>query len=426
MYESFYHLKEKPFSLLPDPSFLFLSKQHRMALVLLEYGLTNQAGFSVVTGDIGTGKTTLIRHLLNQVGRDVTVGLITNTHRSFGVLLQWVLMALNLDHHGKDKVEMYETLVDFLIKEFAHRRRTMLIVDEAQNMSPEALEELRMLSNINADKNQVLQIILVGQPQLRATLRRPDLEQFAQRIAVDYDLKPLSASETREYIRHRITVAGGDPDLFEDGACAVIYEHSGGTPRLINLLADTALVYGYAEQVPHISRELAADVANDKVKGGIFPTRRPNPPPADQGPADPRDSQLPAAGAAPTGRNKLRIAVASDSESQRLRLRETLERAGMRVVATVAITEDQLRTLSRDQVDVLLVDLDDEMGSDLFYINDILEQLDIPVLYNDGSSVTAGGDLEKNLSLKLISMTPVGTTAAPVFPGNGQPVNGRG
>ena len=131
-------------------------------------------------------------------------------------------------------------------------------------MSPEALEELRMLSNIKADKNQVLQIILVGQPQLRATLRRPDLEQFAQRIAVDYDLKPLSASETREYIRHRITVAGGDPDLFEDGACAVIYEHSGGTPRLINLLADTALVYGYAEQVPHISRELAADVANDR------------------------------------------------------------------------------------------------------------------------------------------------------------------
>ncbi len=353
MYESFYHLKEKPFSLLPDPGFLYLSKQHRMALVLLEYGLTNQAGFSVITGDIGTGKTTLIRHLLNQVGRDVTVGLITNTHRSFGVLLQWVLMALNLDHHGKDKVEMYETLVDFLIKEFAHRRRTMLIVDEAQNMSPEALEELRMLSNINADKNQVLQVILVGQPQLRATLRRPDLEQFAQRIAVDYDLKPLNASETREYIRHRLTVAGGDPDLFEDGACEVIYEHSGGTPRLINLLADTALVYGYAEQAPHISRQLAADVAHDKVQGGIFPTRHPSPPPADQGRTDTRDPQHHAAGVASTGRAKLRIAIASDAESHRLRLRDTLERAGMQVVATVAITEDELRSLGRDQVDVL-------------------------------------------------------------------------
>ncbi len=424
MYESFYHLKEKPFSLLPDPGFLYLSKQHRMALVLLQYGLTNQAGFSVVTGDIGTGKTTLIRHLLNQVSRDVTVGLITNTHRSFGVLLQWVLMSLNLDHHHKDTVEMYETLADFLIKEFAQRRRTMLIVDEAQNMSPEALEELRMLSNINADKNQVLQIILVGQPELRATLRRPDLEQFAQRIAVDYDLKPLSADETREYIRHRISVAGGDPDLFEDGACAVIHEHSGGTPRLINLLADTALVYGYAEQVARISRELAEDVAHDKVQGGIFPTRRPEPPPSAPGRADAHDSRQPAARTASTGRNKLRIAVASDAESQRLRLRETLERAGMQVVAAVTITEEQLRTLNRDQVDVLLVDLDDEMGSDLFYINDILEQLDIPVLYNDGSNVTPGGDLDKNLSLKLISMTPAGAT--PELPDQGQPVKGRG
>lgn len=423
MYQAFYHLKEKPFSLLPDPGFLYLSKQHRMALVLLEYGLTNQAGFSVVTGDIGTGKTTLIRHLLNQMGRDITVGLITNTHRSFGVLLQWVLMSLNLDHHGKDKVEMYETLVDFLIKEFAHRRRTMLIVDEAQNMSPEALEELRMLSNINADKNQVLQVILVGQPELRATLRRPDLEQFAQRIAVDYDLKPLNASETREYIRHRITVAGGDPDLFEDGACEVIYQHSGGTPRLINLLADTALVYGYAEQVPHISRQLAADVAHDKVQGGIFPTRHPSPPPADQGSVATREHN--AAPNSSTGRTKLRIAVASDSVSQRLRLRDTLQRAGMQVVATVAITEDELRNLGRDQVDVLLVDLDDDMGSDLFYINDILEQLDIPVLYNDGSGTSADGDLDKNLSLKLISMIPNDTTVAPVFPDNGQTAKGR-
>jgi general secretion pathway protein A len=425
MYESFYHLKEKPFSLLPDPGFLYLSKQHRMALVLLQYGLTNQAGFSVVTGDIGTGKTTLIRHLLNQVGRDVTVGLITNTHRSFGVLLQWVLMALNLDHHGKDKVEMYETLVDFLIKEFSHRRRTMLIVDEAQNMSPEALEELRMLSNINADKNQVLQVILVGQPELRATLRRPDLEQFAQRIAVDYDLKPLNASETREYIRHRITVAGGDPDLIEDGACEVIYEHSGGTPRLINLLADTALVYGYAEQLPHISRELAADVAHDKVQGGIFPTRQPSLPPADEGHANRRDSQQHAAGTTPTGRPKLRIAIASDSESQRLRLRETLDKAGMQVVAAVAITEEELRNLGRDQVDVLLVDLDDAMGSELYYINDVLEQLNIPILYNDGSVFSTSGDLDKNLSLKLISMQPAGTAAAPVLPDNGLAAKGR-
>ncbi|MHB8471246.1 MAG: ExeA family protein [Gammaproteobacteria bacterium] len=409
MYESFYHLKEKPFSLLPDPGFLYLSQKHRMALVLLEYGLSNQAGFSVVTGDIGTGKTTLIRHLLNQMGRDVTVGLITNTHRSFGVLLQWVLMSLNLDHHGKDKVAMYETLVDFLIKEFSRRRRTMLIVDEAQNMSPEALEELRMLSNINADKNQVLQVILVGQPGLRETLRRPDLEQFAQRIAVDYDLKPLNASETREYLRHRVAVAGGSPDLFTDGACEVIYRHSGGTPRLINLLADTALVYGYAEQTEQISRELAEEVAQDKVKGGIFPSRHTVTEPI----AEP-ELAAPSAVTAPLPdgiRRKLRLAVASNSEQNRLRLQETLELHNMQVVLAISLSENSLRAIPRDTVDVLLVDVDDEMGDDLYHINDVLEQLDIPLVYHDGSNTLANGELDDNISRQIMSLMPAANTA---------------
>ena len=236
MYEHFYGLREKPFSLLPDPEFLYPSHKHRMAMTLLEYGLSNQTSFSVITGGIGTGKTTLIRHLLNQIGRDITVGLITNTHRSFGDLLQWVLMAFNLEYAGKDKIALYQIFIDFLIREYARNRRTILIVDEAQNMSPETLEELRMLSNINTGKDQVLQVFLVGQPGLRDTLRRPDLEQFAQRIAVDYHLEGLNAAETREYIRHRIIIAGGDPDLFEDAACEAIYRHSGGVPRLINLL----------------------------------------------------------------------------------------------------------------------------------------------------------------------------------------------
>ena len=242
-----------------------------MAMTLLEYGLVNQTSFSVITGGIGTGKTTLIRNLLNQLDRDVTVGLITNTHRSFGELLQWVLLAFNLEYSGKDRVGLYQTFIDFLIKEYARNRRTVLIVDEAQNMSPEALEELRMLSNVNTDKDQVLQVLLVGQPGLRDTLRRPDLEQFAQRIAVDYHLEGLNSAETRGYIRHRIAVAGGDPDLFEDAACEAIYRHSGGIPRLINLLCDTALVYGYAEGMPHITAALVNDVAHEKQKGGIFP-----------------------------------------------------------------------------------------------------------------------------------------------------------
>jgi len=275
MYKKFYGLREKPFSLLPDPSFLYPSEKHSMALVLLEYSLSNQTSFSVITGGIGTGKTTLIRQLLSQIGRDVTVGLISNTHRSFGELLQWVLLAFNLDYTGRDKVGMYHLLADFLIGEYARNRRTVLIIDEAQNMAPETLEELRMLSNINSDKDQVLQIILVGQAGLRETLRRPDLEQFAQRIAVDYDLTPLSLDETINYIRHRLQVAGCEADIFDAAACELVYRHSGGTPRLINLLCDTALVYGYAEQATQIHAPLMNDVIQEKLKGGIFPRVQP-------------------------------------------------------------------------------------------------------------------------------------------------------
>lgn len=274
MYEAFYGFREKPFSITPDPGFLYFSPKHRMAFDLLEYGLMNQAGFNVISGEIGTGKTTLIRHLLGQLGPDMTVGLISNTHRSFGELLQWILFAYGLEYKGKEKVEMFHTFLDFMLQQYAQNKRTVLIVDEAQNMAPETLEELRMLSNVNADKDQVLQVILVGQAQLRDLLRRPDLEQFAQRIAVDYHLEALDQEETRTYIRHRVTVAGGNnPDIFDAAACDAVYQHSQGVPRLINLLCDTALVYGFAGQKPMIDAQTVHDVARDKAKGGIFPSQ---------------------------------------------------------------------------------------------------------------------------------------------------------
>lgn len=272
MYEHFYHLREKPFTLLPDPGFLYMSDKHRMALTLLEYGLMNQAGFTVISGDIGAGKTTLIRHVLDHMDRDHTVGLISNTHRSFGELLQWILLAFNLDHANMSKVEMHQRFVDFIIDEYANNRITVLIIDEAQNMPAEVLEELRMLSNINADKHQALQVILVGQQELRETLQRPELAQFAQRISVDYHLRALSESETAGYIRHRMKVAGGDPDIFTVMACKAIHRYSGGVPRLINILCDTALVYGFAEQKHRIDAQLATDIAREKQAGGIFPT----------------------------------------------------------------------------------------------------------------------------------------------------------
>lgn len=272
MYESFYGLTEKPFTLLPDPEYLYLSPKHQRALTLLQYGMMNRAGFSVICGDTGAGKTTLIRRLLSELEDNTTVGLITNTHQSFGELLNWVLMAFGLDGEGKSKSQMHHIFVNFLIEQYAQNKHTVLIVDEAQNMKADTLEELRMLSNINADKDQVLQVILAGQPALRETLRRPELMQFAQRIAVDYYLEALNEQETHDYIQHRLQVAGAKQTIFTDDACSAIYQYSGGTPRLINLLCDTALVYGYAEQRKTIDASLVHDVVREQHSNSIIPT----------------------------------------------------------------------------------------------------------------------------------------------------------
>jgi type II secretory pathway predicted ATPase ExeA len=272
MYELFYGLKEKPFTLLPDPDYLYLSPKHQRALTLLEYGLMSQAAFSVICGDTGAGKTTLIRRLLAGLGEETTVGLITNTHKSFGDLLNWVLMAFGIDSEGKSKAQMHQIFITFLIEQYAQNRRTVLIVDEAQNMNAETLEELRMLSNINADKDQVLQVILSGQPVLRDTLRKPELMQFAQRISVDYYLESLCKKETKNYINFRLKVAGADKPIFTDAACDAVYRYSGGTPRLINLLCDTALVYGFAEQTDSIDAILIDDVIREQHSNSIVPT----------------------------------------------------------------------------------------------------------------------------------------------------------
>ncbi|WP_372521491.1 AAA family ATPase [Sulfuricaulis sp.] len=413
MYEAFYGLRSKPFSLLPDPEFLYLSKKHQMALTLLEYGLMNQASFSVITGDIGTGKTTLIRQLLNQMERDMVVGLISNTHPSFGELLQWILMAFNLECSSKDKVEMYKTFMDFLIKQYAANRRSILIIDEAQNMSPQALEELRMLSNVNSDKDLVLQVILAGQPGLRDNLRDPRLEQFAQRIAVDYNLTSLNSEETREYIRHRLRIAGGNPDMFDDEACEAVFRYSGGIPRLVNLLCDTALVYGYAEQVSRIGAQLIEDVARDKQQSRILPLRQQVPVTIDKAHNQTPDQPVGKKGRAVSGGSgrKLRVAIASDSERQRNYLKMLLERSGLQVVVAVAVDEELIEQLDRENVDVLLMDLDEGVARRSYDLDRLIDQVQskckIPVLFNDSSSAGTGGaisDLGRKLSLKLTSL----------------------
>jgi len=257
--------------LLPDSDFLYLGKRHQEALSLLEYGLMQGASIILITGEIGCGKTTLVRHLIKNQDLDMVVGNITNTHQSFGELLKWVLLAFGLEFKGREKVELYGELVEFLKQKYQQGKRVTLIIDEAQNLNSEALEELRMLSNINVDKEQMLQIILVGQPELRGTLRQPELRQLAQRVGVDYFLDSMNPKEAFEYIRHRVHVAGGNPDLFDIEAIGEIYKNSNGVPRLINTICDTALVYGYAEQAKTIDKGIIEEVVKDKSDGHILP-----------------------------------------------------------------------------------------------------------------------------------------------------------
>jgi putative secretion ATPase (PEP-CTERM system associated) len=288
MYEAFYGFREKPFSLLPDPAFLYLGKRHSMALAMLEYGVRNQAGFTVVAGEIGAGKTTLVRRLLDSLDQDVTVGLISHTHSSFSELLEWVLLAFGLDYQGLDKVGRFQRFTDFLIHEYSRRRRTVLIIDEAQNLGPETLEELRMLSNINADKSLVLQLVLVGQPELRDLLRRPELKQFAQRVSVAFYLEALSAEEVVNYVRHRLKTAGGDPRLFEEDALGLVHQASRGIPRVVNTICDMALVYGYAGGAPRIDRATVEEVIRDRAATGLFEAAEGEGEAADPGPLAPR------------------------------------------------------------------------------------------------------------------------------------------
>jgi type II secretory pathway predicted ATPase ExeA len=248
MYLELFKLKELPFRLSPDPQFLYLSKQHARAKAYMESTIWFTDGFVVITGEIGSGKTTLIESFLREVPADVVVAQINQTQVTATDFLQTVLVQFGFSPFKMRKAELISTLNNFLIEQHAAGRKVLLIVDEAQNLAPRVLEEIRLLSGVETTKDKVLRIILAGQPELNETLNEPRLEQLTQRVRLRFHLATLSETETRAYIEHRLEVAGGgDREIFAPDCFAEIYRYTGGVPRLINTLCDTALLAAYAD-----------------------------------------------------------------------------------------------------------------------------------------------------------------------------------
>lgn len=257
MYCQFYGLKERPFNVTADPAFFFLSKKHKEALSHLLYGVTQRKGVIVITGEIGTGKTTLCRFFLNQLEKNVKTAFILNPHFSEIQLLEAIIKDLGISTKEKSRFSFVWELNRFLLIESGRGNNVLLIIDEAQNLRPRALEHIRLLSNLETDKDKLLQIVLVGQPELNRRLNLAQLRQLQQRIAARYHITPLEKDEIEDYINHRLNIAGSINRVkFTDEAIQVISEFSGGVPRLINIICDRALLAGFIDEVNTINLPL--------------------------------------------------------------------------------------------------------------------------------------------------------------------------
>ena len=270
MYESFFGFKEKPFNDAPDPSFLYLSNKHKEALALLTYGIKERKGFVVLSGEVGTGKTTILRAFIKQLDPNSRVAYVFSTKLSALEFLRFICHDFGFQVNGNSKIDYATKLFDFLIKSYYEGKTTTLIVDEAQYLDISLFEEIRMLTNYESSSQKLLQVFLVGQPELNDHLERDELWQLKQRISSRYHLYPLDRQETREYIQTRMRIAGATRlDCFTDGAIQKIYKHSQGIPRLINNICDNALLAGYALDMPVINekiiRESVADLKLNRI-----------------------------------------------------------------------------------------------------------------------------------------------------------------
>ncbi len=271
MYLEHFGLTRKPFSLTPDPAFMYLSERHSIAYAMLEYGVYEQAGLTVLTGDVGMGKTTLLHRLLNNVDkRRLTVGNIYNTHAAFGSLLEWACVAFGLPIENDRPVLLFQALQNFLISEYAKGRRCLLVVDEAQNLSIDQLEQVRLLSNINSGDDLLLHILLVGQAELHEHLFDARLVQLVQRITSEYRLEPFDFNTTINYILHRLKIAGVEHrrGLFGLDAMAAVHHYSLGIPRTINKLCDYGLMVAFARQEECVTLEALIEVLMAQNMGG--------------------------------------------------------------------------------------------------------------------------------------------------------------
>ncbi len=264
MYEQFYGLRENPFNVTPNPEYIYLGKHHREALAQLLYGVREKKGFIVITGEVGTGKTTLIHYLLDKMdGNHTKTALLFNPKLTVDDFIQYILKDLGVRVQGKSKGEYLHNLHRYLLHAYQRDERVILIVDEAQGLKPELLEEIRLLSNLETSRSKLLQIVLLGQPELDKTLSQPGFRQLRQRINLRYHLLPLSEKETREYITKRLRIAGAKEPIFTGKAMKEIYLESGGIPRLINIICDNALLNGYALDQKLVDKVSVKEVAKD-------------------------------------------------------------------------------------------------------------------------------------------------------------------
>ena len=274
MYLNFYGLTEKPFNATPDPRFLYLTPGHREALSQLVYGVQEHKGFIVLTGEVGTGKTMLLRTLLTRLAGDTAVAFVFNSMLPFDELLEYMLHDFGIAKTGESRVERLLTLNNFLIERRRSGQNTAVIFDEAQNLEVATLEQIRLLSNFETPTDKLLQILLVGQPELRAKLNLPELRQLKQRIGLRCAIPPLQLEETQGYIKRRLRIAGGrDLNLFSDRAVGQIAKYAGGIPRVINIVCDHCLLIGYADQ----TRRINGDIVQRAIKyleEGELPARR--------------------------------------------------------------------------------------------------------------------------------------------------------